>query len=56
MSEYALMHKDLVISKFVIENNEVIEWVIPKDKRLLAHLPLPLKRIRNIKSCSQRNF
>lgn len=45
MSEYALMHKDLMISRFVIENNEVTEWVLPKDKRLLMHLPLPLKRV-----------
>lgn len=42
---YSLMHKDLVVSTFKLENNEVTEWILPNNALRLNHLPLPLKRI-----------
>lgn len=42
---YELMHKDIKASTFKLNNNEVIEWIIPKLENSINHLPLPLKRV-----------
>lgn len=45
MKTYMLMHKDIVVSIFKIYNNEVKEWLVPKSRIAVLHMPLPLKRI-----------
>ena len=45
MKTYMLMHKNIVVSIFKIYNNEVTQWLIPKSRIAISHMPLPLKRI-----------
>lgn len=47
MENYLLLHKNILVSAFKLENNEVIEWNVPKSKKAISHMPLPLKIVTN---------
>ena len=45
MKRFMLMHKDIVVSIFEMDGNNVTAWYIPKSANAQNHMPLPLKRI-----------